>query len=98
MSRAEKAAKKALAEILRDWHEPHGAGSIMDPTHLLGLDVDESGAVRLQIRPSRPHCPCCLVDLSELKAKLESHKKIPSAHIEVADVPDSHRWTAAINP
>ena len=98
MSRKQKAAKKALAEILRDWNEPHGSGSIMDPAHLLALDVDIEGAIRLCIRPSRPHCPCCLVDLSELKIKLESHKKIPSAHIEVAEVPDAHRWTEAINP
>lgn len=97
MSRAQKAAKKALAEILRDWHDPHGSGSIMDPTVLLALDVDEAGAVRLRVRPTRPHCPCCLTDLADLKSKLEGHRKIPTAHIEVSDVPDAHRWTAALN-
>ena len=97
MSRAQKAAKKALAEILRNWKEPHGAGSIMDERWLRGLDVNEEAVVTLQIRPSRPHCPCCLVDLSELKYKLDEHKKIASVQIEVVDVPDAHRWTEAIN-
>ena len=97
MTRAQKAAKKALAEILRDWKDPHGAGSIMDERWLYGLDVNEQAMVALQIRPSRPHCPCCLVDLVDLKAKLEGHKKIVSAQIEVVDVPDAHRWSEAIN-
>jgi metal-sulfur cluster biosynthetic enzyme len=97
MTRAQKAAKKALAEILRDWKEPHGAGSIMDERWLCGLNVNEEGVVTLQIRPSRPHCPCCLVDLSDLKSKLEAHKRISGAQIEVVDVPDAHRWTEAIN-
>ncbi len=97
MSRAQKAAKKAMAEILRDWKDPHGAGSIMDERWLCGLDVNEEAMVVLQIRPSRPHCPCCLVDLADLKTKLEGHKKIVSAQIEVVDVPDAHRWTEAIN-
>ena len=96
MTRAQKAAKKALAEILRDWKEPHGAGSIMDERWLRGLDVNEEAGVAMQIRPSRPHCPCCLVDLVDLKVKLEKHKKISSAQIEVVDVPDAHRWTEAI--
>ena len=82
MTRAQKAAKKALAEILRDWKDPHGAGSIMDERGLCGLDVNEQAMVALQIRPSRPHCPCCLVDLVDLKAKLEGHKKIVTASIE----------------
>jgi metal-sulfur cluster biosynthetic enzyme len=97
MTRAQKAAKKALAEILRDWKDPHGAGSIMDERWLLGLDVNEQAMVALQIRPSRPHCPCCLVDLVDLKTKLEGHKKISNVHIDVIDVPDAHRWTEAIN-
>ena len=97
MTRAQKAAKKALAEILRDWKEPHGAGSIMDERWLRGLDVNEEAGVAMQIRPSRPHCPCCLVNLVDLKVKLEKHKKISSAQIEVVDVPDAHRWTEAIN-
>lgn len=97
MTRAQKAAKKALAGILREWKEPHGGGSIMDERWLCGLDVNEEAVVALQIRPSRPHCPCCLVDLVDLKTKLEGHKKIVSASIEVVDVPDAHRWTEAIN-
>ena len=75
VTRAQKAAKKALAEILRDWKEPHGAGSIMDERWLCGLDVNEEAVIAMQIRPSRPHCPCCLVNLVDLKTKLEKHKK-----------------------
>jgi hypothetical protein len=97
LSRAQKAAKKALAEILRDWQEPHGSGSMMDEKGLIALDITEGGDVALQLRPTRPHCPCCLIDLSELKVKLEKHRKIRTAYIEVADVPDAHRWTEAIN-
>jgi len=97
LTRAQKAAKKALVEILRDWQDPHGAGPIMDARWLLGFDADEHGHVMIQIRPSRPHCPCCLVDFTELKRKAEGHRKILSLYVDVADVPDAHRWTEAIN-
>lgn len=97
MTRAQKAAKKALVEILRDWQDPHGAGAIMDAKWLLGFDADENGHVMIKVRPSRPHCPCCLVDFTELKQKAEGHRKIRTLYIDVADVPDAHRWTEAIN-
>ncbi len=97
MSRAQKAAKKALAEILRDWEEPHGSGSILDQKWLLRLEADEHGHTMIEVRPSRPHCPCCLIDLTDLKIKIEKHRKISSIYIKVADVPDAHRWTDAIN-
>ena len=97
LTRAQKAAKKALVEILRDWQDPHGAGSIMDPRWLVGFDADEHGHVMVRVRPSRPHCPCCLVDLNELKQKAENHRKILSLFVDVVDVPDAYRWTEAIN-
>ncbi len=97
LTRAQKAAKKALIEILRGWQDPHGAGPIMDAKWLLRFDADEQGNVMIQVRPSRPHCPCCLVDFTELKQKAEGHRKIRSLYIDVADVPDAHRWTEAIN-
>jgi len=97
MTRAQRAAQKALLSVLKGWQDPHGAGPIMDARWMSNIDVDATGAVRLALTPSRPHCPCCLADLADLRKTLAGKRGIASIHIEVENVPDAHRWTAAVN-
>jgi hypothetical protein len=97
MSRAQKAAQKAAVSVLRDWNEPHGAGHIMDSRWMHGMEADVSGNIRLTLTPSRPHCPCCLINLSDLRNSLLAKRAVKGAHIEVTNVPDAHRWTNVIN-
>ncbi len=90
------AVHRTVARILRKRDGPHGK-PITDPSILKGVEIDDAGIVELWIKPSNPHCPCCLDDLIDLRGELEKQKGILACHIEIVGVPQSDRWTAAIN-
>lgn len=96
-SRKQKAGQRALLDTLSNWREPHGGGALHESGSLKGMMVDDDGGVKLRIQPVRAHCPCCLLDLIDLRLKLLSHKHITSVHIDVTEVPDQHRWVSSIN-
>ncbi|MEC8998436.1 MAG: hypothetical protein VX909_04225 [Candidatus Thermoplasmatota archaeon] len=96
MSRTKADVQRRLARILRHRHEPHGK-PIIDPSILKGVQVDDAGIVELWIRPPHPHCPCCLDDLIDLRRAVKEQKNVLACHVEVVGVPQSDRWTAAVN-
>jgi hypothetical protein len=51
----------------------------------------------LWITPPHPHCPCCLDGLIDLRNEVNDNKNILACHIEIIGVPQSERWTAAVN-
>jgi len=61
------------------------------------VDIAEDGEVNLTVRPARPHCPCCLLDLNELRTRLAGVKGVTFVHVNVVDIPAAPRWTRAIN-
>ena len=87
---------RTVARTLRKRGDPHGK-PITDPSILKGVEIDDSGIVELWIRPSNPHCPCCLDDLIDLRMELKKQRGVRACHIEIVGVPQSDRWTAAIN-
>ena len=87
---------RAVARALRTRIDPHGK-PIVDPSILKGVEIDESGIVELWIRPNHPHCPCCLDDLIVLRSSLKDLRGVLACHIEIVGIPESERWTAAIN-
>jgi len=89
-------AQMSLARVLRDRKEPHGK-SITDSDILKGVEVNDIGIVELWIKPSNPHCPCCLDDLIDLRELVSVQKGVYDCHIEVVGIPQSERWTAAVN-
>tara|TARA_B100000287_G_C20659748_1_gene789780 strand:- start:1440 stop:1736 length:297 start_codon:yes stop_codon:yes gene_type:complete len=89
-------AQMSLARVLRDRKEPHGK-SITDSDILKGVEVNDIGIVELWIKPSNPHCPCCLDDLIDLRELVSVQKGVYDCHIEVVGIPQSKRWTAAVN-
>jgi hypothetical protein len=89
-------AHMSLARLLRGRKEPHGK-AITDSSILKGVEVNEIGIVELWIKPSNPHCPCCLDDLCRLRDQVSRQKGISDCHIEVVGIPQSDRWTAAVN-
>jgi len=97
MSRIQKAAQRQVVGILTDWPEPHGSGPLTDSSTLRGIEVHADGAVNIIVKPSRAHCPCCLLDLVDLRQVLLKKKQVASVHIEVVEIPESHRWTNSIN-
>ena len=73
----------------------------LDPTPELeivqNVDVAEDGEVNLTVKPARPHCPCCLLDLDALRKRLLEVKGVSFVQISVVDIPAAPRWTRAIN-
>ena len=96
MSRASQATQRRLARILRDRKEPHGK-PFTDEGILRGVEIDDAGIVELWVRPSQPHCHCCLDDLINLRKEIVKAKGILACHIEIVGIPHSERWTAAVN-
>jgi len=88
--------KRRLARILRKWKESHG-NIMTDPKILKGVEVDINGIVDLWVTPTNAHCPCCLENLIDLREEIINQKGVLSCHIEIVDIPQSERWTAAIN-
>lgn len=87
---------RIVARTLRKRYDPHGK-PIVDSSILRGVEIDNSGIVELWIKPNNPHCPCCLDDLIDLRSLLERQRGVLACHIEVVGIPQSDRWTAAIN-
>ena len=96
MSETSGAVQRTVARTLRKQNDPHGK-SITDPSILKGVEIDASGIVELWIRPSNPHCPCCLDYLIDLRDQLKKQRGVLACHIEIVGIPQSDRWTAAIN-
>jgi hypothetical protein len=95
--KAKRNSQRQLVAVLGEWQEPHGSGPITDERFLKGIEIGEQGSVKLWVEPARAHCPCCLLDLIDLRTALIKKRQIPEVHIEVIGIPDSHRWTNSIN-
>ncbi len=61
------------------------------------VDIAEDGETNLTIKPSRPHCPCCLLDLDSLRKKICEVKGVTFVQFTIVDVPASERWTRVLN-
>ena len=96
MSRGPSNVQRSVARVLRRRIEPHGK-PIIDPSILKGVEIDDAGIVELWVRPSHPHCPCCLDDLIDLRNSVKGQKGVLACHVEVVGIPQSERWTAAVN-
>ena len=96
ISEASGAVHRTVARTLRKRNDPHGT-PIIDPSILKGVEIDDAGIVELWIRPSNPHCPCCLDYLIERRRVLRKQRGVLACHIEIVGIPQSDRWTAAIN-
>ena len=58
MSSRQRALQQRLAKRLRTWQDPHGGAPFVERVE--HIDLGDEGQCRLTVRPSRPHCPCCL--------------------------------------
>ena len=92
-----QAIQRRILRILNTWKDPHTDVVLAESPQIQGIEVAEDGSVQLAITPQRPHCPCCLDGLIDLRNEVNAHKNILACHIEIIGVPQSGRWTAAIN-
>ena len=96
VSQSSSAVERRLAKILRNRKEPHGK-FLKNKEILKGVEISEGGIVELWITPTHPYCPCCVNDLIELRNEVKETKGVLACHIEIVDIPQAKRWTAAIN-
>jgi len=92
-----QAVQRRLLRVLNSWKEPHSDVTLSDSEQILGIDISPEGIVQIAITPQRPHCPCCLFDLRDLRKKISSIKGVTSVEILVNGVPASERWTRVLN-
>lgn len=89
--------QRKLLRILSSRKAVHTEVTIDNTSMVKSVKFDELGNCELSITPNRPHCPCCLLDLESLLAEIKGIKGIGEVRLIVVDVPDSEKWTRALN-
>ena len=97
MGRKHVALQRRVARVLGGWRDPHDTKPYPELDIVQHVDIAEDGEVNLTVRPARPHCPCCLLDLEALRKRLLGVKGVSFVHIQVIDIPAAPRWTRAVN-
>jgi len=91
------ALQRRVARLLATWTDPHDVRPYPELDVVQRVDIAEDGEVNLTVRPARPHCPCCLLDLNELRKRLAEVKGVTFVQVNVVGIPGASRWTRAIN-
>ena len=97
MGRKHVALQRRIARVLASWSDPPDTRPYPELEIVQNVDVAEDGEVNLTVKPARPHCPCCLLDLDALRKRLLEVKGVSFVQISVVDIPAAPRWTRAIN-
>ena len=97
MSRRHAALQRRVARLAAEWKDPHDELTWSKRDIVQNIEVAEDGEVTVTVKPSRPHCPCCLLDLDQFRAKLLQTKGVSFASLNVVGIPASDRWTRTIN-
>jgi len=95
--RKHEALKRRVVRLLSDWKDPHQSVPFTQSDIVQEIDVAADGETNLTIKPSRPHCPCCLLDLDSLREKICEIKGVTFVYFTIVDVPASERWTRILN-
>ena len=97
MSRKHAALKRKVVRLAGDWRDPHDQDTWATRDIVQNIEVAEDGEVTITVKPNRPHCPCCLIDLDLFKQKLCKIKGVTFATLNVVGVPASDRWNRTLN-
>ena len=97
MGRKHVALQRRIARVLASWSDPHDTRPYPELELVQNVEVAEDGEVNLTVKPARPHCPCCLLDLDALRKRLLEVKGVSFVQISVVNIPAAPRWTRAIN-
>lgn len=93
-----QAIQRRLSRVLGAWKDPHTEVALSDSNQIKGIEVTEEGQINLAIVPERPHCPCCLFDLRDLRQTIAAIKDVSSVELLITGVPAAERWTRVLNP
>ena len=97
MSRKHAALQRRVARVLGGWKDPHHDRPYPEMEIVQQVTIAEDGEVNLTVKPTRPHCPCCLMDLDALRLRLAEVKGVTFVQINVEGIPGAPRWTRALN-
>ena len=97
MNRLQKKLQRRLVKAMGNWIDPHMDKPLTDSTYVQAVNISEQGDVEIRYQPSRPHCPCCLVDARALRRHLSEIKGVVSLQLDIVDVPASERWSRLVN-
>jgi len=95
--RKHEALKRRVVRLLSNWKDPHQSVPFTQSDIVQEIDVAEDGETNLTIKPSRPHCRCCLLDLDTLREKICEIKGVTFVYFTIVGVPASERWTRILN-
>ena len=90
--------RRRIFRILKSWKDSHTDVALADSEQIQGIEVSSEGEVQLAITPQRPHCPCCLFDLRDLREKISATKGVTAVKLLISGVPAAERWTRVLNP
>lgn len=97
MNRKHAALKRKVVRLAGDWRDPHDQDTWATRDIVQNIEVEEDGEVTITVKPNRPHCPCCLIDLDLFKQKLSKIKGVTFTTLNVVGVPASDRWNRTLN-
>lgn len=97
MNRKIAALQRKIARLAADWRDPHDEEAWSKRDIVKNIEISDDGEVAITVTPPRPHCPCCLLDLDNLRTKLLQTKGVSFATINVVGIPASDRWTRTLN-
>ena len=97
MNRKHAALKRKVVRLAGDWRDPHDQDTWATRDIVQNIEVAEDGEVTITVKPNRPHCPCCLIDLDLFKQKLSKIKGVTFTTLNVVGVPASDRWNRTLN-
>jgi metal-sulfur cluster biosynthetic enzyme len=92
-----QAVQRRIFRILQSWKDPHTEVVLAESNQIQGIEISSEGEVQLAIIPQRPHCPCCLFDLRDLRGKISAIKGVMAVKLLITGVPASERWTRVLN-
>lgn len=95
--RKHQALKRRVVRLLSEWKDPHQTVPFTKSNIVQEIDIAEDGEINLTLKPSRPHCPCCLLDLDSLRNKLCQIKDVTFVQFTIIGIPASERWTRVLN-
>jgi len=93
-----QALQRRILRILNTWKDPHTDIVLTESSQIQGIEVSTEGIVQLAMTPQRPHCPCCLFDMRDLREKIASIKGVVAVELLISGVPAAERWTRVLNP
>ena len=70
MNRLQKKLQRRLVKAMGNWQDPHMDKPLTESPYVQAVNISEEGDVRIRYQPSRPHCPCCLIDARALRLSL----------------------------